>query len=157
MSEKGFYLLINARKTEIVTLSDNYDLLIEFMVNHAYICKQCVVRQVKKKEFEEALLRYEEYYLCDVDGIPIRQKDVGTFLRLKDEESANLINTILGLNRMMQWGGLKKKDKEALGAALKTIYKYMDDDEKMLKKSGIKNMCSDINYLESIQELDYKR
>lgn len=157
MSEKGFYLLINARKTEIVTLSDNYDLLIEFMVNHVYICKQCVVRQVKKKEFEEALLRYDEYYLCDVDGIPIRQKDVSTFLRLKDEESANLINTIIGLNRMMQWGGLKKKDKDALGAALKTIYKYMDDDEKMLKKSGIKNMCSDINYLESIQELDYKR
>lgn len=156
MTEKGFYLLINTKRTEIVTLSDDYELLIEFMTNHAYICKQCVVRQVKKKEFEEALFRYEDYYLCNVDGIAIRQKDVSTFLRLKDEESVSIINTVLGLTRLTGWDNLKKKEKETINDAIKVIYKYMDDEKKMLKKSGIKDMCSDINYLEQLQELNNK-
>lgn len=157
ITDKGFYLLINSKKSEIVTLSDDYELLIQFMINHEYICRNCVVRQVKRKEFEECLQSYEDYYLCDVEGIAIRQKDVGTFLRLRDEENCSMINTMLGLKRLVEWGSLKKKEKEALINAMKILIKYMDDDEKMLKKSGIKSMCSDIEYLEGLQELQYRK
>ena len=52
---------------------------------------------------------------------------------------------------------LKKKEKETLINAMKVLIKYMDDDEKMLKKSGIKSMCSDIEYLEGLQELQYRK
>lgn len=157
ITDKGFYLLINSEKSEIVTLSDDYELLIQFMVNHEYICRKCVVRQVKRKEFEECLQTHEDFYLCDVDGIAIRQKDVGTFLRLRDEESSNLINTMLGIRRLVEWGTLKKKEKEAMLNAMKILIKYMDDDDKMLKKSGIKALCSDIDYLEELQELQFRK
>lgn len=156
ITDKGFYLLINTKKTEIVTLSDDYELLIEFMMNHEYICRNSVVRQVKRKEFEEALQQYEDFYLCNVDGIPIRQKDIGTFLRLRDEETSGLINTALGLKRIVDWGSLKKKERETLNNAIKVLFKYLDDDDKMLKKSGIKAMSSDIEYLEGLQQLQYK-
>lgn len=155
ITDKGFYLLIDNRKSEIVALSDEYELLIQFMINHEYICRKCVVRQVKRKEFEECLQTCADYYLCDVDGLAIRQKDIGTFLRLKDEESSNLINTMLGIRRLVEWGTLKKKEKETLLNAMKILVKYMDDDEKMLKRSGIKSLCSDIEYLEGLQDLQF--
>ena len=156
ITDKGYYLLINTKKTEIVTLSDDYELLIQFMMNHEYICRNSVVRQVKRKEFEESLQQYEDFYLCDVEGIAIRQKDVGTFLRLRDEETASLINTALGIQRVVGWGSLKKKERETLNNAIKVLFKYMDDDEKMLRKSGIKSMSSDIEYLEGLQQLQYR-
>lgn len=157
ITDKGYYLLINSKKSEVITLSDDYELLIQFMMNHEYICHSCVVRQVKRKEFEEALRLYEDVYLCNVDGIAIRQKDIGTFLRLRDEESANLINTVLGIKRIVDWGSIKKKEKETLNNAIKVLFKYIDDDDKMLKKSGIKSMCSDIEYLEELQQLQYRK
>lgn len=156
ITNKGFYLLINAKKNEVVTLSDEYDLLVQFITNHPHICKSCVVRQIKKKEFEMSLKSFEDVYLCEMDGIAIRQKDIGTFSRLKDEESASLIGTVLGLKRIVEWGSLKKKEKEAIQSAIGIIFKYLDDDDKMLKKSGIKEMCSDIEYLEGLQDLRYK-
>lgn len=156
MTQKGFYILINTKKSEVITLSDDYEILIKFMMNHEYICRNSVVKQIKRREFEEALAQYNDLYLCEFDNIPIRQKDLSTFMGLKSEENCNLMNTIMGLNRVAEWGSLKKKEIEAINTTIKVLFKYLDDDQKMLKKSGIKSMCSDIKYLDELQRLQYR-
>lgn len=156
LKDNGKYALVNTKKKEIVAISDDYQILIKFMSRHRYICEDSVVRELKKKVFDEMLIRYEGLYLVEVDDIAIRQQDMGIFLRLKDEETMSIANTIRGIERMVEWNSLKSKEKSKLEDALSVLYKYFDVEKKLLKKSGISDMCSDIYYLDNLRDMEHR-
>lgn len=153
MDEKGYFILLNIRENEIVALTDDYDLLIRFMTAHTHTCKKCIVRQVKKKEFEENIYRYEELQLADIDNIILRFKDIDTFTSLKNDEMSSVINTIIGIDRVSKWN-IKKKEIVVLEDAMKILFKYMDNGDKLINTSGIRDMCSSIYHLESIHQMN---
>lgn len=156
LKEDGKYALVNNKKKEIVAISDNYEILVTFMSNHRYICEDSVVRELKKRVFDEMLIRYEGLYLIEVDGIIIRQQDAGIFFKLKEEEQTSLGLTIKGLERLIDWDTLKLKERNKLESALHVLYKYLDVEKKLLKKSGISEMCSDIYYLDNLRDMEHK-
>lgn len=156
LKEDGRYALVNTFKREVIAISDDYQLLVKFMSYHRFICKQSVVREVKKKVFDQMLIRFEGLYLLEIDGVVVRQQDADLFIKLKKEEQTSLGLTIKGLQRIVDWGSLKKKEKDKLESALKVLYKYIDDEDKLLEKSGLVDLCSDIYYLDNLQEMEQK-
>ena len=156
LKNNGKYVLFNIVKKEIVAICDEYPLLVKFMSHHRYICEDSVVREVKKKVFDEMLIKYDDLYLVEIDNIVVRQQDVGLFLRLKDEETASIGNSIRGIERMLEWNSLKKKERNKLQEALTVLYKYLDVEKKLLNKSGIVEICSDIYYLDNLREIEHK-
>ena len=156
LRENGKYALVNTKKKEIVAISDDYQILIQFMNYHRYICRDSVVRELKKKVFDEMLIKYDGLYLVEFDNIVIRQQDIGIFLKLKDEEAMNLSTAIMGIQRVLNWDSLKNKEKSKLEGALQVLYKYFDDEKKLLKKSGISDMCSDIYYLDNLRDMEHR-
>ena len=156
LKDNGKYALVNTKKKEIVAISDDYQILVKFMSRHRYICQDSVVRELKKKVFDEMLIRYEGLYLVEFDDLVIRQQDMGIFLRLKDEETMSIANTIRGIERMVDWNSLKPKEKAKLEDSLSVLYKYFDSEKKLLKKSGISDMCSDIYYLDNLRDMEHR-
>ena len=150
------YVLFNTVKKKIVAICDEYSLLVKFMSHHRYICEDSVVREVKKKVFDEMLVRFDDLYLVEIDNVVIRQQDVGLFLKLVDEETASVANSIRGIERMLEWNSLKKKEYNKLQEALTVLYKYLDVRKKLMGKSGITEICSDIYYLDNLHELEHK-
>lgn len=156
LKNSGKYALVNTKKKEIVAISDDYQILVKFMSRHRYICQDSVVRELKKKVFDEMLIRYEGMYLVEFDDIVIRQQDMGIFIRMKDEETMSIANTIRGIERIVDWNSLKSKEKDKLEDALSVLYKYFDTEKKLLKKSGITDMCSDIYYLDNLRDMEHR-
>lgn len=156
LKNSGKYALVNTKKKEIVAISDDYQILIKFMSRHRYICQDSVVREIKKKVFDEMLIRYDGMYLVEVDDIVIRQQDMGIFIKLKDEETISIANTIRGIERIIDWNSLKPKEKDKLEDTLSILYKYFDMEKKLLKKSGISDMCSDVYYLDNLRDMEHR-